>query len=240
MPAPPSPASGNMSPRQMRDHGATPGNVPMYADDGTLMDSGVTPSGGGGGGGGGLVLLEEHTASGSASLDFTTRNVTGQSGATFQSDYDEYMIQVANIVPVTNQTTLWLLFSSNGGSSWINSGTPYSYAAQAFSTGGIGNGGNGAMNQLQFHYSNSSGDNPSSTASNGGISAFYRLYNPLSTSMAKKLRGEGATGNGSVNSFGWQWQGTFITAATAVNAFQILMSSGNIASGSVRLYGFAK
>jgi hypothetical protein len=48
MPAPPSPAQGNMSPRQIVDHGATPGNVPYFADDGTLMDSGTAPGGGGG------------------------------------------------------------------------------------------------------------------------------------------------------------------------------------------------
>lgn len=46
MPAPPSPAQGNISPRQIVDHSATPGNVPYYADDGTLMDSGTAPGGG--------------------------------------------------------------------------------------------------------------------------------------------------------------------------------------------------
>lgn len=49
MPTPPSQKRGNISPREIVDHTATPGNVPYYADDGTLMDSGSTPGGGGGG-----------------------------------------------------------------------------------------------------------------------------------------------------------------------------------------------
>ena len=54
MPTPPSPKRGNISPRQIVDHGATPGNVPYYADDGTLMDSGTAPGGASGAAGGDL------------------------------------------------------------------------------------------------------------------------------------------------------------------------------------------
>jgi len=54
MPTPPSPAQGNMSPRQIVDHEATPGNVPMYADDGSLMDSGTAPGAPSGSAGGDL------------------------------------------------------------------------------------------------------------------------------------------------------------------------------------------
>jgi len=49
MPTPPGPVQDNISPRQIVDHSATPGNVPYYADDGTLMDSGTAPGGGGSG-----------------------------------------------------------------------------------------------------------------------------------------------------------------------------------------------
>src|ERR1035437_3292300 len=75
----------------------------------------------------GLVLLESHTASSSVSLDFTTRNASGQSGATFQSDFDEYEIHFVNLVPATNNVEFRIRMSTNGGSTF-DAGANYDVA----------------------------------------------------------------------------------------------------------------
>src|SRR3569833_11598 len=78
----------------------------------------------------GLVLLEQHTASASASLVFTT---------CISSTYDEYQIQIVNLVPATNAVALYLAFSTDGGSTYDTTSGHYTWAqnyAIASSTGG--------------------------------------------------------------------------------------------------------
>ena len=69
-----------------------------------------------GGGSGALTLLEQHTASASSSLDFTTA---------ITSTYDEYLIEFVGIVPATDAVEMQLRMSTNGGSSY-DSGANYS------------------------------------------------------------------------------------------------------------------
>src|SRR5690349_3912071 len=104
---------GNIQPDQIK--GWSGDATKALHEDGWKVPSG----GGGGGGGGGLVLLEEHViTSSSASMDFTTRNVTGQSGASIQSDYDDYLVRLINIVPATNTQNLRHRVSTDGGSTF--------------------------------------------------------------------------------------------------------------------------
>lgn len=178
----------------------------------------------------GLVLLEQHTASSSASLDFTT---------CISSTYDEYQITLINIVPSTDHTIPALRVSSDGGMTWINSGTPYTYFATAVATSGTATSSSSGLNQLQLIYSGGSGDNPSSTASFGGVVGSYELFNPLSATAEKLAFGTAIVGTGS-NRIRSAWGGSFVTTGTSVNAFQILIPGDTIASGTVRCYGIAK
>ena len=71
-----------------------------------------------GSGGGGLVLLEQHTASASASLNFTTA---------ITSAYDDYVFKLVGLVPATNNQDIEVRFSTDGGSTWIT-GTAFYYS----------------------------------------------------------------------------------------------------------------
>jgi len=220
-----------MSPRQMRDHGATPGNVPMYADDGTLMDSGVTPSGGGGGGGGGLALLASLTASSSASLDFATRNATGQSGALIQSDFDEYQIHVVQAVPASNNVNLQMRASTDGGSTY-DSGSNYGWNHVLWVAGGTGfTGANSGASQIVLV---ANVKNTSNWSANG----VYTLFAPGSAQY-KLVSGPfaGNLENGVIE--GGVLAGVYMST-TAVNALRFMFGSGNYASGTIRIYGVPK
>jgi len=66
-----------------------------------------------------------------------------------------------------------------------------------------------------------------------------KIYDPLSASNYKFVTGTGV-GHYSGNSFRYVFTvGGVYRNTTAVNAFRLIMSSGNIASGTVRVYGVA-
>jgi hypothetical protein len=184
---------------------------------------------------GGTTLLEEHTASSSASLTFTTRNVTGQSGATFQSDFDEYEIHVVSVIPATTTVDLQFQASTDGGVSYDSTSGHYTW-------------------QLFFAAFNATSNNgsTSTTASSIAInlnnsstiacSGRYRLYSPLSTSVYKVLEGQASCNDNSrtTDSTTQLVSAKYAVSGSAMNAMQFLMSSGNIASGTIRIFGIAK
>lgn len=181
----------------------------------TFADAGVAP---------GLVLLEQHTASTSSSLDFTT-------GIT--STYDEYLVEVVNLVPATDGVDAWFRVSTDGGSTYKSGGSDYSWNAIRVTTSASAI--NGSAGDSKINFSGQSVDNSSTT---GGYSATFRIMNPLSGARNTRMYGQGTGFDGGgirVEIF----SGAYL-ATTAVNAFRILFSSGNISTGTVRLYGLAK
>ncbi len=177
----------------------------------------------GGGGGGGLVFLEAHTASGSASLDFTSF---------ISGSYDDYLIELVNIIPATNNVSLRMQLSADGGSSWNSTSNYYSaivYVLNAGTSGGAATGNPTTAFILGDGLSNSS---------SRGVSGSVRLLSPGSTALDKALYGIlQYTNQASV--VGGTYSGLFTVAGTAFNAAQFKMSSGNM-SGTIRIYGLAK
>ena len=196
----------------------------------TLTDDGVggvTIAASGGGGSGGLVLLEQHTASSSASLDFTSA---------ISSTYDEYVIECVNVVPATNGVNLVMRCSTNGGSSY-DSGSNYFWDGGSWRAGAGFAVGGGTDTSISLTAANGLSI---SNDSKWGVCATLRLYNPLSTGVYKQVIGKAimiyvSTTIRVMIEIGGQY-----TSLTAVNAFQFLFSSGNIASGTIRVYGLAK
>lgn len=167
---------------------------------------------------GGWTLLNTLTASSSATLSDTT-NIT--------SSYREYLIEFENLVPATNSVTANLQVYSGGSfqtTGYISSIMYSSSTAVA------------ASGQTTAVFL-STPSNISSTASVGGTSGYVQLSNPSGTSFPKHIFGIGVDVNGGTSiayphTTGGMWNNT-----AAITGFQILMSSGNIATGVVRLYG---
>lgn len=205
------------------------GKVRLYSLTGDHLyqkDSGGTATAldGAAGGGGAVVLLEQHTASTSASLDFTTA---------ISATYDEYMIEIVRIVPATNATNLLMRMSTDGGSSY-DSGSNYSGAGFRFSNSGS------AVSNIGGTSINLSSNLSQTNTSTKGFSASLKLQSPGSTSLHKSVYGDGHGDDGSGSpDIGIVIGGKYLST-TAVDAFQFLMSSGNIASGTIRVYGIAK
>lgn len=181
----------------------------------------------GAGGQSGLVLLAELSASSSASLSFTTRNVTGQSGSIFQSDFDEYLVEIINLIPATNTAELYLQFNADTGAN-------YGWAGFRFVSGATGSAGaNSGQTQISLTASGSPSNN-----SNYGIRGSFKLFDPASA-IYKGINGDFTFLDSSSNVIKSSVAG-FYQVATAVSSLQIKESSGNIASGTIRVYGVSK
>jgi hypothetical protein len=183
-----------------------------------------------GGAAGALVLLEQHTGAGSASLDFTTA---------FSSTYDEYLIEAVNLIPATNGVQGLIRFSTDGGATY-DSGANYQWA-NSIQTPSGGTGFTSVASATGATSLPPAGTtNIANTAVGGGLRFSARLFDPLSATAHKALVGEGTLRNsGDSNHYRLSFAGYYISA-TAVNAMRFLFSSGNVASGTIRIYGVAK
>jgi hypothetical protein len=212
-------------------------DLPTAEMDDTLV---LAPDGAGGvefraetgGGGGGLVLLASLTASASATLDFTTRNAAGQSGAIFQSDFDEYQIDGINLAPATNGVDLQCKVGTGGGPTYAG-GTDYFSSMNGFGSSG---------GSVQYNAASTAQWTIARTLSNGanyGNASFsIRLAAPQDTASMKYYHGTIVYHDGTQvypRVLGGLWALT-----TTLTAVRFLMSSGNIASGKIRIYGIAK
>lgn len=168
---------------------------------------------------GAMTLISTTTASNSANVLFT-----GLSNA-----YTTYLIIVSNAVPANNATEFRVQLSTDSGGSYVT--TPwymtdwYSGVGGATGTGSTSN----AYVRLLSGISN--------VASNGGISATIYLHNPGRTNAGMQVQAQTSGYNNSSTGFSIA-SGTYQSTA-AINAANLLFSSGNITSGVFKLYGIS-
>ena len=172
--------------------------------------------------GGALVHLSSQTASSDSSLDFTQ----------ISSTYNTYRFVFENVLPGTNNPSFGIRTSTDGGSNYDSGSSDY------HRTGFWENGGDETSNTgtVAYGYFVSAGVN--STASNGGVSGSLELYNPLGTSYTMWVATTIAS-DGSDDPTAQFFCGHRQSAAD-VDAVQFLFDSGNIASGTIRMYGYVK
>ncbi len=212
-------SSGNTTEFATVTGSLTSGHIATWDASGNLQDGGAAPAAGA------FVLLEQHTAANSSpNLDFTTF---------YSSSYDEYAIEFVNLVPATNNIIIQMRMSTDGGSTY-DSGSNYSCVGSYLYSGGTGVGtaaDSATLITLWDGVSNSS---------NYGFCGNARFFSPGSTSLYKVVTGQGFAFSGSASKiFGTNFWGVY-RSATAVNAFRVFSSSGNLTSGIVRIYGIAK
>jgi hypothetical protein len=170
---------------------------------------------------GALVLLETHSASASASLNFTQ----------ISNLYDSYVFEFTSLVNATNNVSLMFRVSTDGGATFSVAG--YEYAE-------YDNSSVGASGTLQSTADTSivlfiNIDNSQSFGTNGRLT----LRDPLNTSLKKTMDFQLQAPLQTVARRYMIIGSGFWDTTTAVNAAQFLFSSGNIASGTIRMYGIS-
>lgn len=173
----------------------------------------------------GMVLLEQHAGSAS-SLAFT---------ASISSSYDTYRIELVGVTPATNGVSVLFRVSTDGGATY-DAGTNYAWVGFRVSRTGNAQVGADAGTSIDLTV----GDNVVNTAAAGGISGGFTLYNPAGGTTSPRIVGEiGFNDGGSPAQILGTFSGVY-SPTTAINAFQIIMSTGNVASGTARCYGISK
>lgn len=160
-----------------------------------------------------MVLLHTLTASNSTSLqDITTLTTAG---------YTDFEIVLENLIPATNNTILGLQVHSGGSFQ----STSYSCVCAFFSSASNTDA-NTSTTSIRFCTT------MPNTVATGGVSGRIRVANPQGTASQKAWFGQ-FQGNG----FGFLVTGLWTGGTGAVDGFQIAAETGNILSGTVKVYG---
>ena len=168
------------------------------------------------------VLIDTYIASASATIDCVS-DIT--------SAYDNYEIVFDNIVPATNAVQLSMVISSNNGSSYLTaSGYYYTRAELSEAAWIIAEG----SNSTSF---GPTGATISNSSTRGGVNGVIRLFNPLPSAVHQF--DADLTYAGTINAVKAVKLSAVCTynATVVCNAIRFKFSSGNIASGTIKIYG---
>jgi len=164
-----------------------------------------------------MVLLSSQTASASAAIDFNS---------VVTNTYDTYVLEVINAAPATDNVSLYLRGSTNNGSAFL-AGTEYSHARTGNDTGAATPAGVAAAGVAQIEIIASLGN-----AANRVCSGRVVIHRSSGNRTIAHWQFGGVSAAGA-----WQnTSGNGIISTNDINALRLLMSSGNIASGTFRLY----
>ena len=178
-----------------------------------------------------LTHIKTLTASSSSTLSF----VDGSSDVVLDSTYPIYLFKFINIHPATNNTHLMVNFR-DGGSSYDATKTTtvfYSYHDESDSEANViySTGSDLAQSTSAQRLTGGTGNGADESAS-----GTLHLFNPSSTTFVKHFIGNSSTYNHSNYNNGWYSSG-YCNVTAAIDAVQFSMSSGNIDSGTIKLYG---
>ena len=176
---------------------------------------------------GGMKLISSQTASNSASISFTTG---------IDSTYKEYQFYFINVRPATDQVPFMFNLSTNGGSTYAVTKTTSVFRAYHQEDDSI------AVLEYYGTYdlAQSTADQAilwsvGNASDESGVGTL-QLFNPSSTTYVKhyiftgnEYEGTNFTINGYVGGYG--------NTTSAVNAVQFKFQSGNIADGTILMYG---
>ena len=180
---------------------------------------------------GAMTLIKTVNASSSATVNF----VHGASSVVLDGTYPIYLFKITNIHVASNDAHFRVNFSVDGGSNYNASKTTTYFRAQGSENG---NGSNISYNDLdQANGTDYTGLSDSlMNANDASSSGEMYLFNPASTTFVKHFIGR-FNAMGHADFAGTGGSAGYINSTSAVNAVSFKHSSGNIDSGTFKLYG---
>ena len=183
---------------------------------------------------GALTHIKTLTASSSGTLSF----VDGTDGVVLDSTYPIYVFKFINMHPATNGVAFEFNLSIDGGSNYNVTKTTTNFGAFHSEDGSSSalnyDAGRDLAQSTAFQTLFTSGNlgNGSDESTSGEL----KLFNPSSTTFAKHFMSNVNYYNESDYSINCYIAG-YGNTTSAVNAIRFQMSSGNIDSGKIKLYG---
>lgn len=167
------------------------------------------------------VLLSTLTASNDATLDFET---------SIGSTYDQYMLVINNLLPITDDDALWIRVKV---STYQSDSTDYSYnvhRVDAAATHDVGVSTGAAQLVMTQGVGNGTGE---------GIDGVLYFSEPDATSFKRFYWNMSGTGT-SASSTHFVGSGQHDGGTDAITGVQFLFSSANLSTGVVAAYGLVK
>ena len=182
---------------------------------------------------GSMTLIKEQTASSSASISF----VDGSSDVVLDSTYPIYKFEFINIHPGTADANFQFDTSDDGGSTYNTSKTTTSFRAKHKEDGtntaleyrANADLANGATYQTIA-------ENLATGNDDNGNGELY-LFNPSSTTFVKHFLSRFTSYQNSEGGNQDQFTAGYINITSAVDAVLFRFHTGNIDSGTIKLYG---
>jgi hypothetical protein len=174
-----------------------------------------------------MTLISSQTASGSASIEFTSG---------IDSTYPIYKFEFINIHPATDVAEFVFNLSTDGGSNYNVTKTSTSFGAyhrEADNSAGLEYDTSNDLAQStsdKYIATNVSSDNDS------GCSGFLKLFSPSSTTFVKHFIGSSSRFDSNPDMYHNNFAG-YGNTTSSINAIIFRMNSGNIDSGTIKLYG---
>jgi len=183
---------------------------------------------------GAMTFIKTLTASSSSTLSF----VDGSSDVVLDSTYPIYMFKFINIHPSSAGTNFRVNFSADTGSNYNVTKTTTVFKAEHFendSSTGLG---------YETGQDLAQSTNPQmfmilDNANDSGGSGELFLFNPSSTTFVKHFIANGTgfvVDGGNPKNYNLYISG-YGNTTSAIDAVQFSMSSGNVDSGTIKLYG---
>lgn len=167
--------------------------------------------------GGGLEFIASTDVSSSANVSFTGFD---------SSKYDSYEFTFANILPATDDVYLQARASVDGGSNYLSASDSYTILLTVATAAGD--------STAIYHGYQGIGN----AASDAGLSGTCNIFSPqLNVPTYIHFSGIYTLATGAVARYGLILGSGKTKVATIVNAIQFSMTSGNIASGTITMYG---
>ena len=180
--------------------------------------------------GGSLVLISETTASNSSAVNFTSG---------IDSTYKEYQFHFTDIHPASGNSAFMFNLSADGGSNYNVTKTTTAFWAAHNEAGSDSN----LYYRTSEDLAQSTADQklsvevtfPASVDDDNSFSGILHLFVPSSTTFVKHFISDGNhyASNYSTRSFVAGYGNT----TSAINAITFKMSTGNIATGTIKMYG---
>jgi len=195
----------------------------LFANNNSLSAITTKPSGLSGGS---LNLISTQTASSSSTISFTSG---------IDDTYDEYVFKFIDIHPATDSASLTFNGSSDTGSNYNVTKTTTvfrAYHEQSGASSALGyRTGDDLAQSTNFQILNFEINNDNDSSSVGEL----KLFNPSSTTFVKHFI---HTGNCVQSTYTRNdFVAGYFNTTSVIDAVQFKMSSGNIDSGVIKLYG---
>ena len=182
---------------------------------------------------GSMTFIKKLTASSSATLSF----VDGASSVVLDNTYKEYLFTFKNIHPST-QSHFGFNLSTDGGSNYNVTKTSTDFRVfHQESSGATSLGYEGGMDLAQSTSDQKICENLS-TENDGSLSGYLHLFNPSDTTFVKHFIGVSQLLYATDYCMSEHFAG-YGNTTSAIDGIIFRMSSGNIDSGDICLYGIA-